>query len=275
MPLYISTPTNEITSTITPRGRKRAKYEMCTRYAGMPGYVDSAPIRAHIDHLTAHRVPMASIARDAGVGYNCVFNIHAGVWDTTRIRHAVAIMSVDWHPNARQETVSAIGAARRLRALYALGWDWTVLAEHCEFTRSRLAKIADPTRLRVNLSWDTWAAIRDLYEQLSGTIPPPGKSSTQARNTARKRKWAPPLDWDDADIDDPTITVKPSGAATTIGLRDRANQRRHEVARLSTAGLSIAEIAVRLGVSRRLVERYRKEPNTHVSVLIDDDESAA
>jgi hypothetical protein len=274
VPLRIATPSAAVKSQYaTPKGRKHAKYEMKTRFAGMPGYVDSTPIREHIQYLVDHQLPMSSIARDAGVRYHCVLNISTGKWDTTRIRQATAIRAVDWHPNPRQQVVSAIGAVRRLRALHALGWSWHVLSLRCPLTAAVITKIAAPAPPRRHINWDTWSAIHDLYEQLSATPAPKGQSSTQARNRARKHGWAPPLDWEGHDIDDPTVIVKPSGVAKGNGFRERADVRREEVARLTAAGLSIEQIAVRLGISKRHVVRYR--PDTSVSMDDGRDELSA
>ncbi|WP_280465652.1 hypothetical protein [Nocardia brasiliensis] len=47
--------------------------------------------------------------------------------------------------------------------------------------------------------YETWAKIKSLYDELSGT---PGYSS-RTLNRARRMQYAPPLAWDGLDIDHP------------------------------------------------------------------------
>lgn len=250
----------------TPQGRKRARYLLNTAYAGLPGYLDPPPIRDHINTLHAHGLPLASIARDAGLNEHSVYRIHAGLHDSVRVRAAVALMAVTHHPNERQAVVLAIGALRRLRALHSLGWSWRAIAHHLPLSEYRVCQLV--TRQQVTVTWQHWAAIRDAYEKLSGTAGP----SVRARNAADRRGWPTPLDWEGVDIDDPRVTVAPSrlhaahGRVAKAEQRSRADDRRAavaarraKVAELTAAGFSAAEIAVRLGVTQRTVVRDRGE----------------
>ncbi|MGW5514650.1 hypothetical protein [Nocardia africana] len=232
-------------------------------------------VQTHIAGLLELRLPITSIARDAGVTKKTVLNVHHGVHDTVRTRVAVAILRVDFHPNERQGNVLAIGAVRRLRALQALGWTWGRIAARTPgVSQTTISQLARAGTDSVLIAWDTWHAIHTAWEELSGTPATEGRHEL-ARQNARNCLWAPPLDWEDVDIDDPRVTVTPSGAASGTGLRERADERRREVARLTGIGLSADEIAVRLGITKRHVVRYRQESNTRSYVSSFDDESAA
>ncbi|OXR39822.1 hypothetical protein B7C42_08110 [Nocardia cerradoensis] len=254
-------------------GRKRGRAQLAA--AGVPGFMPVERVQTHIAGLLELRLPIASIARDAGVTKKTVLNIHHGAYETVRTRIAVPILRVDFHPNERQGNVLAVGAVRRLRALHALGWTWGRIAARTpgvsQTTISQLARSGTDTVL---IAWDTWHAIHTAWEELSGTPATEGRFEL-ARQHARKELWAPPLDWEDLDIDDPRVTVTPSGAASGIGLRERADDRRREVARLTGIGLSAEEIAVRLGITKRHVVRYRQETNTRLCVSSFENESVA
>jgi hypothetical protein len=241
-----------------PQGRKKAAYEHVTRFGDAPGYIPNAPVRDHIATLTGMGLPLASIARDAGVGYTCVVAANSGAFDNIRIRQAAAIRAVDFHPNERQQVVIAIGAARRLRALHALGWTWHAISEHCGVDKQILSRYAHPDSKRPAIDWPLWKAIHDSYEQLSGTPGPIGQSANKARAQSRRRGWAPPLDWHGHDIDDPRVAAKVSGVETRTGTAELAEWRREKVAGLTRVGFSAEEIAVRVGVSKRQVVRDRQ-----------------
>lgn len=109
------------------------------------------------------------------------------------------VLSVSLLPIDERKRTPGIGAARRLRALVALGWSVPVIASHGGLSVDSLTKIAyDQTRLRL-ITPRMWWQICEVYEELSGT---PGPSSS-ARQAAVSKGWAPPLAWDDEDLDDP------------------------------------------------------------------------
>lgn len=240
-------------------GRKRARYEMNTRYAGLPGYVAAEPVAEYIDWLAGLGLPMASIARDAGCGEGAVVNIHRRLWPTTRIRYATAIRAVSFRPNERQQIVIAVGAIRRAQALHAIGWTWRAIEAHAHgVTAANLSRMTSPRQGRTVAMWSTWAAIRDVYELLSGTPAPKSNAATKARRTAEKHGWPAPLDWEGLDIDDPRVTAARSGPPK-VTQRTRAADRRERARELLELGLSVEITAARLGVTVRQVERYIRE----------------
>lgn len=94
--------------------------------------------------------------------------------------------------------VHAIGTARRLRALAALGWDLADLADRLGVNTRRvhhLQAMGSPTVYRT-----TADSVRRVYDALSMTVGPSGKTA----RIARRNRWPPPLAWDDDTIDNPT-----------------------------------------------------------------------
>lgn len=133
--------------------------------------------------------------------------------------------------------VSTIGSSRRLQALSAIGWTLDDLVPHCGLTRDTLRRIR--SRIQTQMYRSTAARIRELYDELSGTVGP----SQIARDRARAAGWAPPLAWDDDTIDDPD-------AQPDLGERPPKQQGidLDEVAHLEAGGVSLHEIAKRLNV---------------------------
>lgn len=234
-------------------GDKRTAYERATRYPGQSTLVDPAPTRAHVLDLMAQNMTVYSIARDAGLSDTAVSKLINNEHDRIRIRHAEALQAVTCHPNPRQVRVLSIGAARRLRALAAIGWSWIAIANRTGLNQSSLSTIANDGR--TTITWDMWCTIRDAYETLSGT-PATGPVASRMRRNAMTKAWAAPLDLEGHDIDDPRINVtadpwKPKTA------REIAAERALVVAELTAKGLSAKEVAQRVGITPRQVVRDR------------------
>lgn len=86
---------------------------------------------------------------------------------------------------------------RRVRALQALGWTLTHIAQEggwCD--GGSLMRLRSPKTGRVHV--DTALRIAGVYRKLSGT---PGPSE-RTRSYARRMGWAPPLAWNN--INDPS-----------------------------------------------------------------------
>jgi hypothetical protein len=158
--------------------------------------------------------------------------------------------------------VDATGTRRRIQALAAIGWS---MAEQSR----RLGQTTTFMHAVTERSWvwpETAEKVRALYDELS-MVPGDG---VRARNEARKRGWPVPLQWDDDRIDDPTynpagtsrapksvddVAIERAMAGDRVHLRPV--ERAEAVRRMTASGLSAAEIAVRLGVSDRTVDRWR------------------
>ncbi|WP_280195925.1 hypothetical protein [Nocardia farcinica] len=174
-------------------------------------YRPAGPVRDHIHALYALDVTAPMIGTAAGCTEQAIHGIANGAARQVRVQLAERILAVTHAPHPDQKLVLAVGAFRRIRALNAIGWPTTDLA-------ARLG-LRGPSNLnqsinRPHMTYPRWAAIRDLYEELSGT---PGPRPDTARRC--RTKPAPPLAWEGRDIDDPR--AQPDWKAMGIKLSDR------------------------------------------------------
>lgn len=97
-----------------------------------------------------------------------------------------------------QVKVSSVGARRRLQALATLGWSRVVLAEQIG-----LGGTGWYSRIFMHdtIYASTHETIAELYDRLCMTFAPAGHSAALARASARRKGWAPPMAWDDIDLD--------------------------------------------------------------------------
>lgn len=162
--------------------------------------------------------------------------------------------------------VPIVGTQRRLRALAALGWSWQSLADEAGMEKRTLERLA--TAARPTVQPKTHDRIAALYERLSMTFGP----NPRARNYARRQGWAPPMAWDDVNLDNPAGTPAPMYRRARDGMDETAIERalagervkltvgeRREVAqRLAAKGWTASAIARHLGMSgHRVAEILR------------------
>lgn len=164
------------------------------------------------------------ICRTYGRGRGCVCDI---VKAARRPRHMV----------------DAIGTARRLRALVAIGYSQTDLARRLNVTVANVNYHIHNVKAR--RQGEVADRIAALYDQLSMT---PGPSAAAMR-IASRNGWAPPLAWDENTIDDPT--------ARPQGVRDsRVGVNPDDIADLYESGETKYAIAARFGISPDSVPTY-------------------
>lgn len=228
--------------------RRRYQKRLWILRRGQKVRIDAAPVWRHVDKLRAEGWNYARIADVAGVSKEMLHQRLA----TIHKRRAWAILRVDraamFDVAPDDSQVPAIGAQRRVQALMALGWPAKdILPATC-----MAGQVIRPGRQTV--SAQTWRAVRDSYDRLSmsrGT----GKV---ALNRARREGWPPPLCWDDDDIDDPNAEA----AAPRTRNDDRHGPHAElveQVAAMTERGITVAAMAVRLGVSQRTILRCRAE----------------
>lgn len=144
--------------------------------------------------------------------------------------------------------VPAAGTRRRLQALAAIGWSSREVARRLGVTPQTLRRLYGQTSVLTS----TRDRVAALYDELSMT---PGSNRTTV-TWAVRRGWAPPLAWDDDRIDDPA--AKPAHRVRGTGRGMPRNADRDErVLELTRAGLTAAEIAIRLRTTKRYVQRVR------------------
>jgi hypothetical protein len=160
----------------------------------------------------------------------------------------------------RVATGSQAGAQRRVRALCARGWAPDAI--------ERAAGIPAGVAIRVLARRDTirpdaCAQVAGAYELLWNRQPPQRTGAEQAAAKAitahaRARGWAPPMAWDDEQLDDPAGRPAEGwrrGRDTTRRSADLAEDaqfvREHGGYRLATS----REVAMRLGVTTAALDK--------------------
>jgi hypothetical protein len=157
--------------------------------------VDGETVRQHIKTLVSYKMTVAMIARAAGCSDSIVADHLKQKWTNAYRDNANRILSVTPTPHPEQSFCLSIGARRRVEALMAIGWSRPKIAERIGTTADCLYQTLKHDRT----TYTTWAAVRDIYEQLSGT---PG-GDKRIITLARRSGYTPPLAWEGRDIDHP------------------------------------------------------------------------
>lgn len=157
--------------------------------------------------------------------------------------------------------VNAVGTRRRLRALAWQAWSAREIAERTGLRRMTLQPIRKGETTSTTAAVAT--AIRDFYDKYSDT----DGGDRAAERTARDSGWEPPAAWDDETIDDPATEPWPPAddlADESAILRAMDGfpparlaevDRDEAILRLTAQGVPGAEVADRIGISQRTVER--------------------
>lgn len=154
------------------------------------------------------------------------------------------------------ELVDATGAARRLQSLMVSGHGSGALGRRLGVTHGRVHHLV--TMRFPQVTRKVHADVRRLFAELDGT----DGGDRRARTTAAKHGWHDADAWDN--IDDPDEKPKrrrsPKRLTTTRRQDDMIIVERLETVRVRTLmGESVPEIAVRLHLDNRTVQRYREQ----------------
>ncbi|MER7089923.1 MULTISPECIES: hypothetical protein [Streptomyces rochei group] len=128
--------------------------------------------------------------------------------------NANKILAVPLNVRVSAGEVSAVGATRRIRALYALGHLNWVIAQEAGISRDAVSALSSGLWATLNVAADD--GVRAAYDRLSMKT----GTSWKTRRLAEREGWVPPLAWDDDTIDDPTAvpqTDAPAPAPTDGG----------------------------------------------------------
>lgn len=219
-----------------PHGRAKYVREHCTcdicreannayqrnrerqRGYGRAAYVDAEPARAHLRALGEAGIGWRRAAELAGLSSSVVSNLlygRSGRAPTKRVRAATAakILAVEISADrmAERAVVDATGTRRRLRALVAIGWSQTQLAERLGMTPNNFWPLVQG---RANVTAARRRAVVQLYDDLWDKPPAGDALARKSRRYAEQRGWVPPLAWDDDQIDDPA--AQPAGSRSEV-----------------------------------------------------------
>lgn len=214
-----------------------------------PRTVPVGPMLLRLVELRTAGFSLDTIARAAGVKEpvlsRMVRGMHARVGRSTAAAVCAVTYSEVLAAAPDPALVPSLGARRRLHSLMALGWPVWQQAGHCKTTANTLESVSRYSRVRAS----THRLTVQIYDRLAMQ---PGPSATTCQR-ALAAGYVPPLMWDDEDIDDPDgapVIVTAPPPETDPYIVD-------EVERLTAAKLSASEIAIRLPITARTVERIR------------------
>lgn len=221
--------------------------------ASGPALIGAAEVRAHLQALLRAGYSPTAIAAISHVDRTTIVNIADG-------RHAACSRAAAERLLTTSEAdilahvpddvrVPAIGAARRIRALQALGWTIAHIADAADLTAAGLEWAA--RHPNGTLPAAAHRAICDVYDQLSMCLGPSHRTAAYAKRAG----WMPPLAWDDEELD--CWAAGPRNPADPED-RAQANERDEEIAYQSRLGKSARFIAEVVGCSDRTVVRVRQ-----------------
>lgn len=253
--------------------RKHAKVSAYRTATGTSSYIDAEPARAHVltlrDHLTIGQIEARS-----GV-HRTAIRVLIGDWPgrpaSKRVTRATeaALLAVSPVAIAGEAhcLVNATGTRRRLQALAALGWPVQTLNLRLGCSSRTTFLIMRRSRKARMVTASTRDAVAALYAKLSVAPPPPSRQTSRVRRHAFERGWAPPVAWDEEQIDDPRAyphghlarakrldAVAISAAVDgEIGVLLSAVEKAEVIRRCLARGVPMQAIARRADVSRTVV----------------------
>lgn len=156
-----------------------------------------AKVLKHLRQLASSDMSHAEIAKASGTSQSTVSQLLSGQRKALMSSTATKLLRV--RPTDRSATcmVSAVGAMRRLRALYWMGHGARVISSRTGLQSDTVMLLARGMRARTTAA--RFDAVRRVYDDLAMV---PGLAE-QPRAFAVERGWLGPLAWDDDTIDDP------------------------------------------------------------------------
>ncbi|NIL77667.1 hypothetical protein [Rhodococcus sp. B10] len=233
-----------------------------TRIPQMPktAKVPAEVVMPHLQHLLSIGMTPCMIARAAGVSAGPLYKILAG--QTVALKPTVdALLAVSPRPHPQQANVLAYAARRRLEGLAVMGWPGRAISAQSGLNLPSLHRVHAGSVLSLR----THVAVLDVFDRISHIR----RGDIRTTKWAQRRGFVHPMLWDDIDdfyevpaapddsgIPDPVVVER-----LVDGRRvDATRAERREAWRLlSVQGLPANEIAGRLSISKRTVERYKSE----------------
>lgn len=166
------------------------------RMAGNPRQIPAGPAARHAQALLDRGLNWTQIGREAGLQPSTIRRLVQGQKAILAV-NANKILAVPLDVRVSAGDVPAVGATRRIRALYALGHFNRVIAEEAGISRDAVWYLASGAWSTVKVAMDD--EIRAAYDRLSMKT----GASWKTRRLAERKGWVPPLAWDEDAIDDP------------------------------------------------------------------------
>lgn len=249
---------------VTRRGLCKLHYDRLRKrqiaYGRWNPRVPKDAVLAHIEMLGAAGVRPGQVAHLAGLGHSTISRVLANPNGrvSEQIQAAILKVAVPEHAGdiaADNALVPILGARRRVQALVAAGHSASRIAREIGVAPNSatmaalVGKRTDGETFGRSITAERERAVRAVFDRWQWV---PGQSA-RARAIGARNGWPLPLEWDEAAIDDPN--GRPEKARWTP--ESAREERREHVDHLTSQGLTAPEIAERLGINTRLVERDR------------------
>lgn len=184
--------------------RKRA-------YGQPTGFVPADETREHLTMLLRSGMALTRIGELVGMddrSLACILYPRKGRPPRARVSTVTRdkVLAVEppryVHEVSGRAFVTALGTVRRLNALHAIGWSTDAVARESGVHGTTLNAL----RRRKRTTLHTATAIARTYDRLWDQSPPAATRFERAAVTRTLRRaaahgWAPPMAWDDADLD--------------------------------------------------------------------------
>lgn len=186
-----------------------AKHGYCRKHAKTEHAANTntpaAPTVARIHTLINAGWSCAAIADTAGASIYAIYDLRDGKHRSVRKTTAEAIARINPHTHTGGAWTPAWPIQRRLCSLQAAGWSQAALATMAGIPQAEISKL---TTGRTHVTHRTAQTITTLWDDLAPQ-PVPGPPT----KLAQRRKWVPPMAWDN--IDNPDEHHPPLGTLIT------------------------------------------------------------
>lgn len=179
------------------RRRRRAGWTPAPVVAqpeSLPVELDPAEIADHLSSLLAVGWTLPLLEQETGVDQEHLRSLHSGT--ASDLNHAATLAAFGLGCRPGQRVAPALGSWRRTQALTAMGWPLERQAQELAIKTATLESLSSAELIDGRL----WQAINSLYNHWSMTLGPDADLMAQARSAG----VAPPLGWDDDEIDHPS-----------------------------------------------------------------------
>lgn len=167
------------------------------RLAGQSNLTPVPVLAAHLAVLSESGLSQCAIARAAQVSQSTISNIMNGKLRSCLRSKGERILAVQPGVHDEISERSALGSARRLQALYAIGHGALAISSAFDINHATVSQIVNGRYQLINGS--IAVRVQAIYRQLSRTPGPSKHASTRAKQEG----WAPPAAWNDEEIDNP------------------------------------------------------------------------
>lgn len=223
--------------------------------------VEPLSVRLHVQSLLDSGMTYNMIARAAGISAPVVSSLAESRSRYVLTPTAKALLGVTQRPVKHQALVLGYGVRRRLEGLAVMGWSIPAVAHECGLKHSSTLFRA---RNAIRVQWRVHQAVSEGYERISHVR----REDPRTLNWAKSKGFIHPFMWDDVD----DYFEVPGSAPADVGVDEvlvqrvidgtwvgeiPSPERRAAFEKLHARGLSAIQIAERLHVTPRTVERLR------------------